>query len=78
MQNNAILDSPYYLLATISDHIPHKRYHQHNKKKSANSLFCRAGSQPCLRQNGETEKFSRLDPLRRDSHEISLATVYTG
>ena len=37
---NAIFDSPYYLLATISDHIPRKRYHQHNEMKSANSLFC--------------------------------------
>ena len=39
-QNSAIFDSPYYLLATISDHIPRKRYHQHNEMKSANSLFC--------------------------------------
>ena len=39
-QNNAIFDSPYYLLATISYHIPHKSYHQRNEMKSANSLFC--------------------------------------
>ena len=36
------------------------------------AVIDRAGSQSCLRQNGETEKFSRLDPLRRDSREISL------
>ena len=40
MQNNAIFDSPYYLLAMISDHIPRKSYHQHNEMKSTNSLLC--------------------------------------
>jgi len=39
-KNNAIFDSPYNLLAMISDHIPRKSYHQHNEMKSANSLFC--------------------------------------
>ena len=29
-----------YLLCTISDHIPRKRYHQHNEMKSANFGFC--------------------------------------
>ncbi len=36
MLSNAIFDSPYYLPATILDHIPSKSYHQHDEKKRAN------------------------------------------